>query len=534
MAKENLRKVIIKNTVANYIVTATFFITGIFLTRILYLGLGKESYGFWVWIWQIFGYSLLLDFGFGTSVQKYTAEVLVSKDYKHYNSLLSTVFGTYGIMTVLIIMITFILHFFVDSFITFPPGADIDFYKATFLFFGIGVAFVFPMGAFAEILRGLKKIYLRNVINFFKLIVNFIGIYYIFEMGMGLIELAIFSVAVNLLANIAMAITVLRLMPEVKIRPKNFKLSMLKEVVNFSFFAYLITFSNMIIFKTDTIVVGAMIGAAAIAIYQLGSKISQMMSTLTTQFQENLGPIAAQMYKAKEFGKLQNLLIESNRFISFITFFLFAAMSIMAKPLLYIWLEVTDPNVLYITYLLNISFFFAVIFRSGSNSVLIMANKHKFLTILALIEATANLVLSILFISLIGVVGVAIGTLIPNVILGLFVMFPASAKFSKIPIFSYAKRVYIPMTLISIPPAAILLAFYHFFPEGYYGTMLSKTFTLNFFSTDILAINGRWYLLSMITLFSSIAGVLYLILGYLFVLDKEERAKFKKRIPLLK
>ena len=34
------------------------------LVRIMFLGISNEEYGFWALLWTIFGYSLLLDFGY--------------------------------------------------------------------------------------------------------------------------------------------------------------------------------------------------------------------------------------------------------------------------------------------------------------------------------------------------------------------------------------------------------------------------------------------------------------------------------------
>jgi len=86
--EDNIKKLIFWNTSANYALTITRFFTQIILTRILFLNLGELSYGFWALIWSIFGYSLLLDFGFGTSVQKYSAEVTVTSDYEKYGPIL--------------------------------------------------------------------------------------------------------------------------------------------------------------------------------------------------------------------------------------------------------------------------------------------------------------------------------------------------------------------------------------------------------------------------------------------------------------
>jgi len=68
MSGSGLRRTMIVNTISNYGKLVTMMIVTIFLTRTLFLGLSREEYGLWALLWSIFGYSLLLDFGFGAAI----------------------------------------------------------------------------------------------------------------------------------------------------------------------------------------------------------------------------------------------------------------------------------------------------------------------------------------------------------------------------------------------------------------------------------------------------------------------------------
>ena len=88
----NINDILIKSTVSNYILLIVKIISSLFLIRIIFLGISNEEYGFWALLWSIFGYSVLLDFGFGTAVQKATSETLETKKWEEFNKLVSTVF----------------------------------------------------------------------------------------------------------------------------------------------------------------------------------------------------------------------------------------------------------------------------------------------------------------------------------------------------------------------------------------------------------------------------------------------------------
>lgn len=57
----NLRR----NLVSQYVLLAFRMVRGLVVFRLLYTGLSKEEFGYWAVMWSVFGYGILLDFGFG-------------------------------------------------------------------------------------------------------------------------------------------------------------------------------------------------------------------------------------------------------------------------------------------------------------------------------------------------------------------------------------------------------------------------------------------------------------------------------------
>jgi len=272
------------------------------------------------------------------------------------------------------------------------------------------------------------------------MLINFGGVYLIFKYNFNLFELTVFTVAINLGKNLLMLLFAKRHLPEMRISPTYFSSKLLRKVLTFALFAYLIMFANMIIYKTDQIVLGLMLGMEAVALYQVGSRLSDMMVQFSSQFQANLTPIAAALYKNKEFGRLNYILTNSNRMIALMATFFFIIMTLLCRQILFVWLKVDDPVVTEIAYLMNLSMYLLVLFRSGSSKVLLMADRHKFLSVVATIEGISNVVLSVILIKIYGITGVAMGTLIPNVILSVFVIFPVTCRFTKMSVSSTLRK----------------------------------------------------------------------------------------------
>ena len=505
--EDSLRKTLLRNTFTSYINLVWRMLTAIVITRLLLFGLGEELYGYWALLWTIFGYALLLDFGFGTSVQKYTAEATISNDFKKFNELIAAVICSYLLMSLLIILFTIFGAYYLENIFSLNHIGNIEYCKKVFIVFGLGVAVVFPSGAISEILMGLKRTDLKNYVLLITYTLNIIGIFIIFKLGYSIMTLSVFTVLVNASGNLAMYIIVKKLLPEFKFSIKYFRFRAFKEIGSFSFYSYLLTIATLIIYRTDKMVLGVMIGMGAVAIYQIGTRISEVMEQFSSQFQHSLPAVAAALHKAGDKEKIKWILLRSSRLTVFIGTGLFVILFLQVRPILYVWLKITDKNAIMIAHIMLISVFMVVLFRSTSFKFLQMAGKHKVLSVIMMIECIVNIALSIILVRLIGVIGVAIGTLIPNIIISLFIIFPLFTRFSDFTVLYYLKKVYIPAFLISIPSICILLGSTYIAPAEQWGIL-------------------------RLGIYSCSAGLIYMLMGYFFYFNIEEKEKYVGMVPV--
>ncbi len=436
MSSTGLRAKMIANTISNYGKLVIGMVMTIFLTRLLFMGLTPESYGFWALLWTIFGYSLLLDFGFGAAIQKSTSENIATQDWYSYNRLISTVFFNYSGLAILIVIATYIMSFFLGELFKFQAGADLEYYKAVFLMFGIGTAIVFPTGFVTEILRGLHEIKLRNYIQLTFMILNFALIFAAFHLGYKLKVITIITLSTSFARNITMGYFCFKKMPELRIGIKYYDIKGIKKVMEFSIFAYIITFTNLIIFRTDQMVISIFASVALVSVYQIASRLAETFRSFSSQFLDNLSPIAATLFASNETSKLGKILIESNRLLGFIATMFLIPLIIYVRPLLDIWLEMNlNPGAeqgYTCALILLVSMYILVFLRSSSVYILLMGNVHRELTLIAVLECLANLGISILLVNRIGIIGVALGTIIPNAIFAVVYNIPKACRFAEI------------------------------------------------------------------------------------------------------
>src|SRR3954451_16190913 len=95
MTIEDIKRNIWRNTASNYICLGLKLGLGLLMFPMLYRELTKEEFGFWSLLWSVFGYGVLLDFGFGFTAQKRVAELSVRQDWTKLSQVLSTIFFAY-------------------------------------------------------------------------------------------------------------------------------------------------------------------------------------------------------------------------------------------------------------------------------------------------------------------------------------------------------------------------------------------------------------------------------------------------------
>jgi len=432
-------------TLSNYIHLIIKIIASLVLVRIMFLGMGKENYGFWALLWSIFGYSVLLEFGLGVTIQKKSAEFMATGEIKKISSLFSTYLVVYFIISIFIVLTTIILSLNIDTLFVITDKHKLEEYSLALLIFGIGSAISFSLGFADEILRGFHLLKIRNYINTLFILLNSILLWQCVVWEQPIYIYALVAVSVQALNNISFFIVLKRKISHLKISFKLVDFSDVKRSMKFSLSAYLIMFSNIIIFRTDQIIISVIAGVTFAGFYQIAARVSELFRQFATQFHESLSTKAAILHKDNDKEELSDLLIHSNKLISAVATLLFIPAYILIEPLLFHWLSLNDVATIIIAKILLISMYILVVFRSSMVNILLMNDQHIQLMRVGLLEAFSNIILSIILVSKYGMIGAAIGTLIPNIFFALFYNIPVSLKYTSTSFLTYMKTYLLPL-----------------------------------------------------------------------------------------
>lgn len=448
-----------RNSVSNYLRTVVGMLLGLFMFRMLYQAMTAEEFGYWSLLWSVFGYGLLLDFGFGFTAQKRVAELCVHEDWNQLSAVLSTIVFFYCAVGVVIVGGVLLgSHQLIHWFHVSPANTE-SFRQILILFFcGIGIAF--PMGIFPEILRGQQRISLANNIITVALVLKFgliaaavywhWGFYAIMAIALG------FSIAPDFLA----AFYALRKLPQVRLRPRLFAWHVVGETLKFSIFAYLNTAANMVMAKTDQLVISTTLAVSSVALYQTGSKVGEMFGQFTKQVQETLSPAAAHLHASGERAALQQLLVQALRWSLIIATPLYLLCAFYMNDLVHLLTGSREPSAesWWVGQTLLLWYYTTLLTHSVSKRIFMMCGHERKLMWLGVAEAAGNLGLSVaLALVFHNVLGVAVGSLIPALVAGWFFMWPWMARDGGLTSWQLFRQVVFPIWGACVPMLAYLV-----------------------------------------------------------------------------
>ena len=427
--------------------------------------------------------------------------------------MLSTIlFFYFGVAAVLGLTVLLGSHTIIGWFRVSVENAE-SFRKLLIVFF-IGIGLAFPMGIFPEILRGQQRIRLANYIITSFLLLRLVLIGAAVHYHWSFMVIMLIALGTSLLPDFVAMPLALRKMPQVKLSPRLFSKGAIGETATFSVFAYLTTATNLVLGKSDQLVLGASLGVTAVALYQAGAKVAEVFRDFTKQMQDTISPAAAHLHASGDHAALRHLLVNTTRWAMIIATPLYLLCAFHLDELLQ--LLTGDKSISRETWLVGqvlLFWYYASIpTHSVFQRIYMMTGHERKLTRLGMTEAAMNLALSVTLVLIFrNVVCVAIGSLVPTLFISWFRLWPWLSKDAEMTSWELIKKTSLPVWTACIPVLA-LLATVHALP--------------------VLQLTSAW---ATVLVHGSTAGLLAVVCIARFALTPDERRlikhKFTRRVP---
>ncbi len=420
MTREQIKRNVLHSTLSGYGRLVVRMGLGLVTFRLMYQGLSEEQFGFWSLLWAIFGYGILLDFGFGYAAQKRVAELMVRKDWDRMSEVLSSIFYFYCVAAAVIVVLGVLgSNPLIDLFRISPEHREE--YRRILIVFLLGIGLAFPLGIFPEVLQGQQRIVAANNLSVLSTVANFLCVALVVWAGLSFTVLVVLSLLCMLVPYLIAARLAFTRMPGVRILPRHFSWSTMLDTGRFSLFAYANTLSNVLRNKADQPIISSIIGVAHVAPFQAGSKVGEMFGQITRQIADVLSPTAAHLHASGDKAGLHAMFTSGLRFSVLAASPVYVLCAAYMDGLIRLLTGVRNPSseMVWAGQLLLFWYYSLVLTHWVFKRMFMMAGQERRMMWQGVAEAALNVTLSLsLTFWLRSYLGVAWGSVIPTFLFG--------------------------------------------------------------------------------------------------------------------
>ncbi|MCA9000734.1 MAG: oligosaccharide flippase family protein [Planctomycetes bacterium] len=242
-----------------------------------------------------------------------------------------------------------------------------------------------------------------------------------------------------------------------RVRPGRPDGPLVKKLFAFGIFAFLINMGSVLAFQIDATVIGLFLEPEHVVEYALGNKIFEQFITLVLAIGMVAMPMATDLWSRKDPKGVTTVFLKWSKISTSLVLLVGGYLIVFGPEFLEVWLgESYTPQVGVVMQILMASFFFFLPMRGVALPVLMGIGKTRGPGYGLLAMGLSNLAISLFLVQHYGILGVAFGTVIPNVIFSVFFLW-WTCKHLELSMDAYLKYVVQKSIFGALPAVAFLL-----------------------------------------------------------------------------
>jgi O-antigen/teichoic acid export membrane protein len=418
--------------------------------------LGDRTYGYWVLIATILGYYGVLDLGIVTAVQFQVAKALGDGDKESANRTISTATCTFAVVGIFILLLTLVVALMARSFIA--NVSDLRIFRIVLIVMGVDCAVGFPGRAFIGALSAHLRFDLISAAAIATLALRAAFVFAVIGHGAGIVGLAFVNLITDSVGFVLTYFLLQRVHRGLRVSLGLAEMSGVKELFHYSKYALIVQVSDQVRFSADGWVVGFFVGVVAVTHYGIATRLSQSFLALMIAIVGILAPWFSQLLGSSDFAGIRRIFILGTKVSASAATLIACSLIIYGKVFIAKWMGANYIDAFWPLAIL-VAAIFCDVSQLPSVSYMYGVSRHKFLAAITLSEAVVNFALSIYLARRYGMIGVALGSLVPMAIAKLLIQPAYVCGQIEIPLGTYYFKM---LGRAIFPPALCALAIWYF------------------------------------------------------------------------
>jgi O-antigen/teichoic acid export membrane protein len=447
-----------------YSVFLTFFTTPWILDSI-----GVEAYGVWLLLQSVVGYYGFIDMGLRASLTQSITTKLAKNDIEGVKRFVGTAVPVMFRLGLIVVLLSFVIGAILPVVVQVSPGLRQSIWIVVVVQ-AIAVAVNLVSQPFTAVTIGLQRYDLAEVLAIITRTIWALSLIVSLSMSGTLLVLAVVTLANALLEAWIRYLRTIYLLPELRTVQYRYNKEDLKELKTKGFWNFMVQISHNALGMASPLIVGMMFSPSAVVPFATAASLLSYGAKFVSQPTRMLYPALVYAEQRKQGGELQSLFFNACRFVVWIAISYGIAVSVWSGIFLRLWLgeKAEYSNVFQDVesiFLILASAFVVTAFRGVGNQLLMSKNQLSFMAKSCWIEAVPSLILGVLFGYWWGPKGVAMGGVVPLVLVGLWLHVPRYIQVLDITITALVKNLALYMVSFAVALFTSLMFYKDYCPE---------------------------------------------------------------------
>lgn len=406
---------LLRNILANQAGFLVSVVVTFFLSPFVINALGGTRYGIWSLIVSLTGNYGLLAFGIQGAMTRYIAHAAATNDRARVNGYFNTAMSFLFASAIMAFIVGMVVALNIDKIFVLPIDL-VNEARSACILVTLSAATTFVFGAFDSMLVAHQRFQLINAVGVSTTLIRAGMTIWLLKQGYGFVALAALGSMLTMLNCLIIAVIVKWRYSWLRLSLSGARKSYFKELMNYGYKSFTVGVSFALMYQCDLLVIGSYLPPDRVAIYSVASTVITYLIQLVGTAASTFVPFATDLYAKDKTDELHKFFIIGSGVMYMVGGLLVSGCIIYGESFFSLWIGPEYKESVVILSILIIPQFFSTGTRIGGSLLIGKAQIGSF-AVATICNGLCNLILSVILVRHYGIVGVAIGTFVPLVIL---------------------------------------------------------------------------------------------------------------------
>ncbi|HNS20517.1 MAG TPA: oligosaccharide flippase family protein [Sedimentisphaerales bacterium] len=411
-------RALVRNTFFNLLMLMSNAVVAFFLIPFFIGQLGKDSYGVWYLIGDIFRYRILLGMGLNSAINRRIPMYMAKDDEDGIRRTVSTALFFFTIIAIVLAILTLILAAKVGDWFAIPPEL-VRAAGGLVLVVGLSFAVSTPLQLTTAVLSGLQRYDMVSIVTIVVLAIRTVVTVVLLLRGYGLITLGLIYGLSEVVARGVQHILARRLLPAGYISWQNVDRGLLKEMLFYGMNTFLYAMGTLILCRASTTIIGIFLPPEQITIFSNPTVSVLLLSEFLQAFTAAIKPAVSDLDARDNHSGVKLIAFLTQKYSLLVLIPAAAFLIVMGREFLTVWVgdKFDEPTIRSMVHILTILTVGYCMVLSQHSNFLVLAGRgeHRVFGILMAVEAVLCIGAAVFSVGVLhwGLAGVAWSNLVP-------------------------------------------------------------------------------------------------------------------------